>query len=329
MPDGVVRAAWRRCVNAAILVAVVSLAPAATVGGANALRFIVGGAVGSSPDLLARRVGDALSVTLSRPVIVLNRPGASGMIAMEAVAQAKPDGDTIGIATMSQLIFNSYLFADLRYDPVRDLAPIATLITTPLIITAHPRFEAQSLGALIELAKKKPRQIRFATPGSASPPRVLLATITAATGAHFDVIPFKSDPEALTNVLNGEVPLLITGIAVAAPHVRSGKLSAIAVTGSRRIAALPDVPTLAESGYASIEGDMWLGVVAPAATPPKYVEQLNNAIGKIITAPEFIAHLDQYGARTLVKSPQQFAEFIKHGHLHWGPILRNLQSELR
>ena len=249
MPDGVVRAAWRRCVTAAILIAVVSVAPAATVGGANALRFIVGGAAGSSPDLLARRVADALSVTLSRPVIVLNRPGASGMIAMEAVAHAKPDGDTIGLATMSQLIFNSYLFADLRYDPVRDLAPIATLTTTPMIITAHPRFEAQSLGALIELAKKKPRQIRFATPGAASPPRVLLATITAATGAHFDVIPFKSDPEALTNVLNGEVPLLITGIVVAAPHIRSGRLSAIAVTGSRRIAALPDVPTMAESGY--------------------------------------------------------------------------------
>ena len=251
------------------------------------------------------------------------------MIAMEAVAHAKPDGDTIGLATMSQLIFNAYLFPDLRYDPVRDFAPITTLITTPMIITAHPRFEVQSLRAVIDLAKKKPGQIRFATPSSGSPPRVLLATIMAATGAHFEVIPFKSDPEALTNVLNGEVPLLITGIAVAAPHIRSGKLSAIAVTGSRRIAALPDVPTLAESGYASIEGDMWLGVVAPAATPPKYVEQLNNAIGKIITAPEFIAHLDQYGARTLVKSPQQFAEFIKHGHLHWGPILRNLQSELR
>ena len=134
--------------------------------------------MGGSPDLLARRVADAISVTLNRPVIVLNRPGAGGMIAMEAVAQAKPDGDTIGFATMSQLIFNTYLFADLRYDPVRDLAPIATLITTPMIITAHPRFEAQSLKALIELAKKKPRQIRFATPGSASPPRVRSAIQT-------------------------------------------------------------------------------------------------------------------------------------------------------
>ncbi len=182
---------------------------------------------------------------------------------------------------------------------------------------------------MIELAKKKPRQIRFATPGAASPPRVILATITAATGAHFDVIPFKSDPEALTNVLNGEVPLLITGIVVAAPHIRSGKLSAIAVTGSRRIAALPDVPTMAESGYPNIEGDTWVGVVAPAGTPPEYLEQLNNAVGKIITAPEFVAYLEPYGARILLKSPQQFAELIREGHLHWGPILRDLQSELR
>ena len=141
MPDGTLRAAWPRCIAAVILIAFVSVAPAVTRGGANALRIIVGGAPGSSTDLLVRRVADAISVTLSRPVIVLNRPGASGMIAMEAVAHAKPDGDTIGLATMSQLIFNAYLFPDLRYDPVRDFAPITTLITTPMIITAHPRFE--------------------------------------------------------------------------------------------------------------------------------------------------------------------------------------------
>jgi len=329
MPDGTLRAAWPRCVAAVILIAFVSVAPAVTRGGANALRIIVGGAPGSSPDLLARRVADAISVTLSRPVIVLNRPGASGMIAMEAVAHAKPDGDTIGLATMSQLIFNAYLFPDLRYDPVRDFAPITTLVTTPMIITAHPRFEVQSLRAVIDLAKKKPGQIRFATPSSGSPPRVLLATIMAATGAHFEVIPFKSDPEALTNVLNGEVPLLITGIAVAAPHIRTGKLSAIAVAGSTRVPALPHVPTMAESGYPNIEGDMWLGIVAPAGTPPEYVEQLNQAVRKVVTAPEFVAYVEPYSWRILPNSPRQFAELIREGHLHWGPILRNLQSELR
>ena len=153
--------------------------------------------------------------------------------------------------------------------------------------------------------------------------------IMAATGAHFEVIPFKSDPEALTNVLNGEVPLLITGIAVAAPHIRSGKLSALAVTGSTRIAALPDVPTMAESGYPNIDGETWLGVVAPAGTPPAYVDQLNQAVRKVITAPEFVAYVEPYGGRILRNSPQQFAELIREGHLHWGPILRNLQSELR
>ena len=329
MPDGTLRAAWPRCVAAVILIAFVSVAPAVTRGGANALRIIVGGAPGSSTDLLVRRVADAISVTLSRPVIVLNRPGASGMIAMEAVAHAKPDGDTIGLATMSQLIFNAYLFPDLRYDPVRDFAPITTLVTTPMIITAHPRFEVQSLRAVIDLAKKKPGQIRFATPSSGSPPRVLLATIMAATGAHFEVIPFKSDPEALTNVLNGEVPLLITGIAVAAPHIRTGKLSAIAVAGSTRVPALPHVPMMAESGYPNIEGDMWLGIVAPAGTPPEYVEQLSSVIGKIITTPDFVAYLEPHGARILLKSPQQFAELIREGHSHWSPILRGLQIELR
>ena len=127
-PDSTVHGTWRRCVVAAVVIAATSLAPAATSDHAGALRMIVGASPASHPDLVARRLGDGLSGALGRPVIVLNRPGASGMIAMEAVAQAKPDGDTIGYATMSQLVFNAYVFSDLRYDPVRDLAPVATLL---------------------------------------------------------------------------------------------------------------------------------------------------------------------------------------------------------
>jgi tripartite-type tricarboxylate transporter receptor subunit TctC len=295
----------------------------------NALRFIVGGAAGSYPDLIARHLADGLSVVLQRPVIVLNRPGAGGMIATEAVVQAKPDGDTIGLATMSQLIFNVYLFSDLRYDPVRDLAPVATLLTTPMIIAGHPRFEARSFRALIELAKKRPGEIQFATPGSASPPRIVLAIINSATGTRFDVVPFKSDPEALANVLNGEVPLLITAPAIAAPHIRSGNLNGIALTSPTRIAALPGVPTVAESGYPNIDVEMWVGIVAPAGTPPDYVERLNGIIGEIIAAPEFVAYAESRGDRILRSSPQQFSQLIREAHSHWGPLLRHLRSELR
>lgn len=328
-PDIAVRGTWRRCVVAAVVIAATSLAPAATSEDAGALRLIVGASVGSHPDLVVRRLGDGLSGALGRPVIVLNRPGATGMIAMEALARAKPDGETIAYATMSQLVFNAYIFSDLRYDPLRDLAPVSTLLKTPMIIAAHPRFDARSFAALIELAKKRPGEIQFAVAGTASPPRITLATINHATGSHFNVIPFKSDVDALANVLNGEVPLLITTLLIAGPHIRSGKLTPIAVTSSRRIAAFPDVPTVEESGYPGIEGEMWSGIVAPAGTPPEKVQRLNDVIGKIVAAPEFVASAESYGGRILLTSPQQFSQLIREAHAHWGAMLRKLHAELR
>jgi tripartite-type tricarboxylate transporter receptor subunit TctC len=290
---------------------------------AGALRFIVGGSVGSSPDLIARRLSDGLSDALGRPVIVLNRPGASGMIAIEAVAHAKPDGDTIGLATMSQLVFNTYQFRDLRYDPVLDLAPVATLLMTPMVIAAHPRFEARSFSVLIDLAKKRPGDIRFATAGSGSPPRVVLAVIMDATGTRFDSVPFKSDTDALTNVLSGEVPLLIASAAFAGPHIQSGKLNGIALTGRVRIASLSHVPTIAESGYPNIDVETWLGVVAPAGTAPQYIERLNDAINRIISAPNFLAYAESTGSHILRTSPQQFSQLIREAHTHWGAVFRS------
>jgi len=279
--------------------------------------------VGSSTDLMARRLSDGLSEALGRPVIVLNRPGASGMIAMEALAQAKPDGDTLGLATMSQLVFNTYLFRDLRYDPVRDLTPVATLQLTPMVIAAHPRFEARSFPALIDLAKKRPGAIRFATTGIGSPPRVILAVIMDATGARFDAVPFKSDTDALTNVLSGEVPLLIASASFAGPHIRSGKLNGIASTGHTRIASLSDVPTLAESGYPKIDVATWIGVVAPAGMAPQYVQRLNDVINRIISAPDFVAYAQSAGGQILHTSPQQFSQLIREAHTHWGAVLRS------
>jgi tripartite-type tricarboxylate transporter receptor subunit TctC len=312
-----------RCAAAVVFVALFLLASDARSDRADVLRFIVGGSPGSTPDLIARRLSDGLSTALGRPVTVLNRPGASGMIAIEAVARAKPDGDTIGLATMSQLVFNTYLFRDLRYDPVRDLAPVATLVMTPMVIAAHPRFEARSFPALIDLAKARPGELRFAAAGVGSPPRVVLAVIMDGTGTRFEVIPFKSDTDSLTGVLSGEVPLLIAGAAFLSPYIKSGRLNGIVSTSHTRIASLPDVPTVAESGYPGIGVETWLGVVAPAGTASHVVQRLNEAINRIISAPSFVASTESEGSRILRTSPQQFAQLIREAHAHWGPTLRS------
>jgi tripartite-type tricarboxylate transporter receptor subunit TctC len=305
------------------------IACAAIAGAANALQLVVGGAPGSAPDLAARRIADGLSNALHEPVVVLNRPGAGGAIAMNALVHAKPDGSTVALAHMSQLVFSPYILEDIRYDSMRDLVPVATVLATPMIIVALPTFDVTSFAELVERAKRKPEEIRFATASNASPPRVVLAIVARATGARFDAVPFKSDPEALTNVLSGELPLLITAPSVALPYIRAGRLKPLVVTSHARLAALPDVPTIGESGFPNLEFELWLGIVAPAGTPAAIVSRLYEAIRQVAATPDFVASAQATGNIIVISSPDEFSALIRDAHAHWGAVLRELRTEFR
>jgi len=303
------------------LVFVISTTAWAQAYHATPMRIIVGGYAGSYPDGIARLLAKQFSAALDRPAIVVNRPGASGAIAMREVARSKPDGHTIGIATMSQLVFNPILYPNLQYDPVRDLAPIGTLVMGPMLIAAHPDFDADSFPAILDLAREKPGEIQVAVPGNGSPPHIVFEMLMKVTGARFSIVPFKGGPDALANVINGQVPLLIDGPALSTPYIQSGKLKAVAVTGQKRISTLPGVPTVAESGYPQVHGSVWIGLVAPRGMSQEKITHLSNELVRALGAPDVMRYIEASGARVMVTSSEEFSRMISEDRAYWTSLI--------
>lgn len=292
------------------------------------VKFIVGGGAGSVPDTLARPVAEQLSAALGQPVIVENRPGAAGSIAMQALVRSAPDGHTLALATMSQAVFNSYLFSKLPYDPQRDLEPVALLVTGAMAIAAHPSFQASSLHELVQLAKAQPGKLFMAMPQAGSPPHVIGLLLARAAGVQFTMVPHKSGSEAMGIVLSGQVPLFIDAPTIISPQVRAGKLKALVVTGNKREAALPDVPTARESGLPGVQGEAWIGVVAPAGTPASIVQRLNRELAGALQAPEMQQLMARLSFRTLSATPEEFRKVIAEEHGIWGNVIREAGLKL-
>lgn len=286
------------------------------------VQLIVGAGPGSYPDQVARRLGDALSAVWGQPVVVENRAGAGGVAAIAQFMKASSDGYTLALATMSQLVFNRYILPSLPYDPATDLVPIGTVLSGSMMVVAHPGFEAQSLGELVDLAQRQPKSLAFAVPASGSPPHVVLAMLMDTTRTSFTVVPFKTGAEAVTQVAAGQVPLFIDAVPVVAGLVQSGKLKALAVTGKQRVAQFPNVPTVAEQGYPDFRGEAWIGLVARSGTPPALVKQLNQDLAQALHAAPLREFLETSGARTLVTTPEEFAALVKSDSAHWGPVIK-------
>jgi tripartite-type tricarboxylate transporter receptor subunit TctC len=286
------------------------------------IRFLVGGAPGSVPDTISRLIAERLAAALGQPVVVDDRPGASGIIAMQALISAPADGYTIGLATMSQAVFNTYLFSKLSYDPLRDLAPISPLVAGGMVIVANPSFPADTFGELIARAKARPGEILFGTTALGSPPDVVVRFLLHAADANVTLVPFKSGPDGVNGVLRGDVQLFVDGPIIVAAQVRAGKLKALAVTGRGREKELPDVPTVAESGYPAILAEPWIGLVAPASTPGEIVERLNRAVTGILTDPDLRRRFEGLSFVTVTGSPAQFRDLIRDEHARWGAVIK-------
>jgi tripartite-type tricarboxylate transporter receptor subunit TctC len=285
------------------------------------ITLLVGGAPGSVPDLLARPLAERLAAALGGTVVVENRPGAAGGIAMAALVRSAPDGHTLAVATMSQAVFNSYLFARLPYDPLQDLEPVAALATGAMVLAAHPSFAGTSLADYVAAAKAAPGGLFMAVPQLGSPPHVVALFLNRAAGIDVRMVPHKSGNDALAAVLGASVPLIMEAPTTIAPLVAAGKLRALAVTGPEREPLLPLVPTTSESRW-KVQAEAWIGLVAPKGTPAAIVQRINRELALLSQSPDVRALLLRMGFRSLAASPEEFGRLIREEHARWGPAIR-------
>lgn len=286
------------------------------------IKIIVPLPPGSPPDVLARLVADGLSKLWKQAVVVDNRPGATGMIGMQALARSAPDGYTMGILFLTHTVLPE-LMGPLPYDTANDLAPVANLVWLYNVLVVPSASSIQSLKDLTDRARNQPGAVTFASGGNGSPAHLVGESFGQASKLKMLHVPFKGPAEAVTALLGDQVSTMFATTSVAAPLVRAGKLRAIAVTSPQRLAALPGVPTLAESGLGDIELREWEGLVAPAGTPRLIIDQWNQALFQVLADPALRNKLADLGMSVAqANRPEEFAQLVRQELVHWGKFVR-------
>ena len=307
---------------AALVLALALAAPvAAQTWPDKPVRVVVPLATGGTTDILARMLGQHLGETLRQSFIVDNRPGGGGNIGNEIVARARPDGYTLLMAS-PPLVINPSLERKVTYDPVRDYTAITLVASIPIVFAVHPSVAARSVKELIALARSKPGALTYASSGVGGSPHLAAALFTSMANVDITHVPYKGSGPALTDLLGGQVHMQFSGLPPLLPHIRSGKLRALAVGGASRTATLPDVPTLVESGVHGYEATSWQGMAAPARTPRGIVQQLNTLIVAYVQRADARARLAELGADPVGSSPEQFAAFMQGEFTKWASVIR-------
>jgi tripartite-type tricarboxylate transporter receptor subunit TctC len=292
------------------------------------IRLIVPSEAGSPPDIRARWLADRLRPILMQPVIVDNRPGAAGIIGTQVAARSPSDGYTLVLVHQGTLVLNPHLYPDLPYDPLEDLAPISRLAISPMLLAVHPGVPADSVAELLTLARRRPGQLTFGSPGQGSPPH--MAGELFRRSAHIDVlhVPYRGAPAAQVDLIGGNLTYTFGGIAMDMPQVRGGKIKALAVNSSKRVASLPNIPTVAESGLPGYEYWAWMGICVPSATPSPVVDRLHAAVSKILASTEARDWFAAQGGEPVVETPEEFGAFIRTEHARWGALIRQAGIKL-
>ena len=285
------------------------------------VRMIVPFPPGGGNDTMARTVGQKLSEAFGQQVVIDNRGGAGGNIGAEIAARAAPDGYTLFLGGTGSHGTNPNLHAKLPYDPVKDFAPISLIASAPLLVVVPPSLPVRSINELIQLAKARPGQLNFASSGTGTIAHLAAELLNSMANIKIQHVPYKGTGPALTDLLSGQVQLMFNSAVSMLPQVRGGKLRAIAMTGTKRLAAMPDLPTVAESGVPGYEAASWYGVLAPARTQRAIVDTLNREIVKITRIPELRERLAADGAEPAGTSPEEFAAHIKRELARWAKVI--------
>lgn len=303
----------------ATLVAAVLLSGAAAAQSfpSKPIRFIVPDGPGSVSDLRARQLATKLSDQLAQGVVIDNRPGGSFILGAEAAAKSPPDGYTIFLGSIVTHSLNPLLFKSLPYRPNQDFVPVTMLSAGAMLLVVNPSVPANTLKELIELTRARPNQLGYGVVGLGSPGHLVMEQVKRETGAQFLMVPYKSSGTYVQDLIGGHMPVALNFWSILGPHVKSGKMRAIAVAAPRRLEAAPQIPTFAEAGVPGIEGYAWQGIFVPAGTPAPLVARLNEEISRAINAPEIRNNLIETGAEVGGNSPEQFAAMIRADQEKW------------
>jgi tripartite-type tricarboxylate transporter receptor subunit TctC len=287
------------------------------------LRLICPFPPGGAVDIASRAIAQELSKNLGQPVTVENRPGAGGNIGGAEAARANPDGYTIFMTTSGIQAINPVLYAKMPFDPSKDLVPVSALVSLNNVLVLHPSVKANSVPEVIAMARSQPGTMNYASSGSGTSIHMSGEMFKSLTGVNITHIPYKGSAPAMTDLLGGQVMMMFDNIPSAIPHIKSGKLKALATTGAKRDPLLPELPTLAEAGISGYESGVWFGLAVPANTPRDVIMKLNAEAIKGTKSPEFVKRMTELGYNIMGTSPEVMTDMSRAEVQRWGPIVRS------
>ena len=305
---------------ALVILAFIAAAAHAQDYPAKPIRIIVPFAPGGVADNSARVVAEPLSLRLGQQVLVENRPGASGNIGTQGVAQSAPDGYTLLLGFDGTMVINPHVFSKIPFDTLGDFAPVTKLGDATLVLVAHPSAGVRSLGELVQQAKTKP--FSYGTSGTGGTPHLAGELLKQRTGAQLEHVPYKGGGQAVIDVVGGQIPLVFTAIATAQQYVRGGRLLALGVPSAKRSAALPDVPTFGESGLAGFDVSSWVGIFAPAKTPASVVQRLQKELAAVLQTPFVRERYGVLGIEPVGNTPDDFGAQVRADLARWAEVVK-------
>jgi len=311
------------------LLALLLLAGVAEAFPTKPVRIIVAFPPGGGTDIVARVVGQKLAEGWNQAVVVENRAGASGTIGTESAARAEPDGHTLFMATMGNMTANQHLYPKMAVDPLRAFAPITKVVDVHFVFLANPALAANSVGELIELAKRRPGDIAYSSSGPGGAPHLAMELFKRQASVDLIHIPYKGSSPSISDLIGGRVMLSMDSLVQSFPHLKAKRLKALAVLGPRRAALLPEVPTIAESGLPGYALTNWFGLLAPAATPKETVLKIHADVIRVLRDPEAKKRITDLGADVVGNSPEEFGAAMRAESAQWAEIIKaaNIRAE--
>ena len=321
----------KHCARAAVVLTRLLIVFAAMLGWAEAIaqgypakpvRLVIGFPPGGPADIFGRVLAQGLSTSFGQSVIVENRPGAGGVTGVDAVAKAAPDGYTLAMNSFSSVAMAPFSLSSIPYDPARDLALITTVVRVPEVLVVHPSLPANTFAELVAYAKAHPGKVNFGSAGSGSITHLAGELLKAEAKVDMVHVPYKGAAPAVNDLLGAQVQMGIFDVPVVLPHIRAGKLRALAVTSAKRAPSLPDVPTTVEAGYPKVNSDNWYGLVAPAATPPEILKRIHAAAMAALQSPAVIEQFARVSGTAAPSTPEEYSHFLAVEQAKWGAIIR-------